>query len=74
MLLCDQKIFYVGITDNIERRIQQHNTGRNKTTRPYCSFTLVTTEIFYSRIEARQREKYFKSGEGREYIKRHLVK
>jgi len=61
---------YIGITDNLQRRINQHNKGYNRTTKPYKPFSLVFTENYPSRILAREREKYLKSGVGREYIKR----
>ncbi|OEK02883.1 endonuclease [Roseivirga sp. 4D4] len=61
---------YVGLTDNIERRLEQHNKGYNKTTKAYRPFKLFYQEQFETRIEARQREKYLKSGVGREYLKK----
>ena len=60
---------YVGLTDDTERRFNQHQAGRNKTTAPYRPFRLVFVESFISRIEARKREKFLKSGAGKEFIK-----
>ncbi len=60
---------YVGITDNIERRLHQHNTGKNKTTKPYSPFTIILLEEKESRIEARKREIFLKSGIGKEFLK-----
>ncbi|NQV76185.1 MAG: GIY-YIG nuclease family protein [Bacteroidetes bacterium] len=60
---------YVGLTDNIERRINEHNKGYNKTTKPYRPFQLIFTEQFSTRIEARAREKHLKSGIGKEFLK-----
>lgn len=60
---------YIGITDNIERRLSQHNSGRNKTTKPYRPFEVIYTETFNTRLEAREKEKYLKSGTGREFLK-----
>ena len=60
---------YVGLTDNIERRTDQHNKGYNKTTKPYLPFELIMVEEYSTRIEARKREKYLKSGVGREFLK-----
>ena len=60
---------YVGLTDNVERRLNQHNKGHNKTTKPYLPFELTLVEQYATRIEAREREKYFKSGIGREFLK-----
>ena len=63
---------YVGLTDNVERRFLQHNTGLNKTTKPYLPFKLIYTEEFPDRVSARKREKYLKSGVGKEFLKSKL--
>ncbi|MEK7065812.1 MAG: GIY-YIG nuclease family protein [Patescibacteria group bacterium] len=60
---------YVGISDNPERRVEQHNRGYNKTTRPYLPFVIILVDRFNTRKEAREREKYLKSGVGKEYLK-----
>ena len=60
---------YTGMTKDLDRRIKEHNKGRNKSTKPYAPWKLVYQEVFDSRIEARKREKYLKSGNGREYLK-----
>jgi putative endonuclease len=60
---------YVGISDNPERRIEQHNKGYNKTTRPYKPFIVILINNFSTRREARERERYLKSGFGKEYLK-----
>jgi putative endonuclease len=60
---------YVGISDNVERRLNQHNLGYNKTTKPYSPFKLICVENLPNRQEARKREKYYKDWEGRNKIK-----
>ena len=60
---------YVGLTKNMERRLDEHNKGRNITTRAYRPFVLLLVEKFETRLEARQREKYLKSGIGKEWIR-----
>lgn len=60
---------YIGITNNLERRIQEHNSGQNKSTKSRTPFRLIHQEKCASRIDARNREKYFKSGCGREFVK-----
>lgn len=60
---------YVGLTNDIERRINQHNTKQNTSTKFYAPFILIHTEKFDTRIEARNREKYLKSGVGKEFLK-----
>ena len=60
---------YVGLTNNIERRLSEHNTGKNKTTKPYSPFVIIYFEECSSRIEVRIKEKYFKSGIGKEKLR-----
>jgi putative endonuclease len=60
---------YVGLTDDVERRTSQHNAGYEKTTRPYRPFRLIFVESFPTRGLARQKEKYLKSGIGKEFLK-----
>ena len=60
---------YVGMTDNLTRRFKEHNDKKESTTRTYAPFKVIFTEEVSSRGEARKREKYFKSGVGREYLK-----
>ncbi len=60
---------YVGLTENLERRLDQHNSGQNKTTRAYAPFLLFHSESFATRSEARVREIYLKSGVGKEFLK-----
>jgi putative endonuclease len=61
--------WYKGITDNLERRLNQHNSGKNKSTKGKGPYEMVYFEECENRIEARVREKYFKSGIGREQLK-----
>ncbi|MEQ8628851.1 GIY-YIG nuclease family protein [Ekhidna sp.] len=60
---------YVGLTNNLERRLSEHNGGKNKTTRPYRPFVLIHSEKFNTRIDAREKEKYLKSGIGKDFLK-----
>ena len=60
---------YVGMTTNLERRIKEHNGGYNKSTKAYIPWKLIYKESCSTRIEARKREKYWKSGVGKEQLK-----
>jgi putative endonuclease len=57
------------MSSDIERRVNDHNNGYNRTTKPYKPFKLVLVEEFPTRALAREREKYLKSGIGKEYLK-----
>lgn len=60
---------YVGLTSSIEKRIDQHNKGQNRSTKAYKPFKLIYSETFNTREEARKREIYLKSGIGKEFLK-----
>jgi putative endonuclease len=60
---------YVGLTSNLARRLNQHNSGHNKTTRAYAPFRLIHSESFPSRPQAREREIQLKSGLGKEFLR-----
>ena len=59
---------YTGLTNNLERRLKEHNNKQNRTTKAFVPWELIYREEVETRIEARKREKYLKSGIGREYI------
>ncbi len=61
---------YVSITNSLKRRLDEHNRGLNRTTKPYTPFVLIFEETVASRPEAREREIYLKSGVGKEFLKR----
>ena len=63
------KTLYIGMTNNLKRRISQHNVGKVRSTKAKKPFKLIYQESFNSRIEAREREKYYKTGFGREQLK-----
>jgi len=57
------------MTNNIERRLKEHNGGKMKSTKAFIPWEIIYFEKFQNRIEARKREKYFKSAAGRRYLK-----
>ena len=65
----NRNYIYVGITDNIERRLAQHNKGYNRSTKPYIPFFVFYFETFDSRVEARKREKFLKNASGKRFLK-----
>ncbi len=60
---------YKGITDDLNRRVGEHNSDKSRSTKGKGPWALIYSEKCYDRAEARQREKYLKSGFGRELIK-----
>ncbi len=60
ILFCDQKTFYVGVTDNIERRLTQHKRRESFYTKKFSDIKLVYKEEYQKRIVAEKREKQIK--------------
>jgi len=60
---------YVWITDNISRRIGEHNNWHTKSTKYYRPFSILYIEEVWDRKEARIREKYWKSWIGKQKLK-----
>lgn len=65
---------YVGSTDNVERRLKEHNTGRSKATKHRGPLKLLFTEEFETHLEAARREKWWKSSTGRRKLKEYFEK
>jgi putative endonuclease len=59
-----KKYIYVGLTGNVKNRVNQHNSGKEKTTKPYIPYELIHEE---------KREKQLKTGIGKEWIKKNLI-
>ncbi|MBI5357374.1 GIY-YIG nuclease family protein [Candidatus Saccharibacteria bacterium] len=59
---------YVGQTKDIDKRIVAHNTNMSRYTKNKGPWKLVYSEDFETRSEAMKREKYFKTGKGRELL------
>ena len=60
---------YKGISKDPMKRWKEHNSGKTMSTKGYRPWKLVFSERLQSRMEARNREKYFKSGRGRAYLR-----
>ncbi len=71
--LVDGRI-YVGQTQDIEKRLKEHNSGSTTSTKGYIPWKLFFHEICENREHARIREKYWKSGIGKEKLKLFLHK
>ena len=66
---------YTGHTEDLGRRILEHNT-RNDKTKFSCvngPWELMFFETFNTRSDAMKREKFLKTGKGREYIREKIV-
>ena len=60
--------YYIGCTNNIDRRITEHNTGKSLYTKNKGPWKLMYTEQFDNLSNAMQREKQIKSWKKRSAI------
>ncbi len=66
--LIDKK-FYIGLTKDLQRRLLEHKFGKVHTTYRYSEVKLIYYESFLSEVDARRREKYFKTTKGKKTLK-----
>ena len=59
---------YVGITNNLERRVTEHRQGSTKGGQALGAFDVVMTEVHQDYKAARVREVFLKSGQGRKWL------
>lgn len=64
----DNKL-YVGVSNDLRRRLHEHNNGEVESTKLRRPFVLIYYEACLNKDKAIQREKYFKTGFGRGYLK-----
>jgi putative endonuclease len=59
---------YVGITNDLSRRVKEHRSKKTKGGQLVDDFLLLHTEDFRDYKTARSREKFLKSGQGRKWL------
>lgn len=60
MLLCDQKTFYIGISDDFKHRFLQHKNKLNISTKKFSDLEVVYAEKYSSKFDAAKREQQLK--------------
>ncbi|MBU0881784.1 MAG: GIY-YIG nuclease family protein [Candidatus Omnitrophica bacterium] len=60
---------YIGLASDVNVRIEEHNSGRVKSTKHYMPWALFHMEEYPTRLKARNREKRLKTSFGRKYLK-----
>ena len=66
-------LFYVGQTEDLLRRYQQHAGGQNRSTRRLRPHVVGHAEFFNTRAEAMRREKQLKTATGRAWIRATII-
>ena len=64
--------FYVGYTNDVSRRVEEHNKGKVPSTRQRVPMKLIYWEGCINQQDATDREKYLKTAWGKRYIKNRI--
>jgi len=70
------KSWYIGQTDDLRRRLEQHNSGiggRTTGRKERGSWKLMYAEAYCDKRDAIGREKFLKGGSGRKYLQKQLA-
>ena len=63
---------YVGSTNDLVRRVKEHNLGLSPSTKAYKPWKLIYYEASLNEQDAKRREKYIKTSQGGRLLKRRL--
>ena len=70
---CRDNKLYIGWTDDLKKRIEEHREGRVPSTKYRLPLKLIYFEACLSKEATIKREKYFKTGFGRRFLKNRLA-
>ncbi len=64
---------YTGVTEDLKRRIPDHNAGKSAHTAKYKPWNLLWYCAFPDKLQALEFERYLKSHSGRAFAKKRLL-
>ena len=64
---------YVGYTNNLNRRLKEHNAGSQTYSKRYAPWELITYTGFSKRETATKFEKHLKTPSGKAFLRKHLI-
>lgn len=59
---------YIGYTTNLEKRVSDHNANMSRYTKNKGPWDMIYSEAYQSKSEAIRRERFLKTGKGRELL------
>ncbi|HCE42331.1 MAG TPA: excinuclease ABC subunit C [Lentisphaeria bacterium] len=72
ILLENNGQLYTGFSADLKQRVKDHNAGKVESTRDRRPLRLVHYEAYVKESDARRREKYLKSTEGKRFLKQQI--
>ena len=66
------KKLYVGYSEDLRKRLKEHNSGAVFSTKPYRPWKIIYYEACLHQEDARRRERYLKTTQGQRLLKRRL--
>ena len=64
---------YVGVSNNVDRRLKEHNRGIVDATKNRLPFQLISFFAFENKGKAKDFERYLKSGSGRAFLSKRVL-
>lgn len=61
----NKNFVYTGITKDLKKRLQEHNFGKEKSTKHFIPYNLIFYEAYSNKNDAYRREQYFKTTKGK---------
>ncbi len=68
----DPERYYIGITADVMRRLEDHNSGKSVHTNKFKPWNLLIYVAFSDKSKAEKFEDYLKTGSGRAFCKKHF--
>jgi predicted GIY-YIG superfamily endonuclease len=68
-----KQFLYIGSTNHLQRRLDEHNSGLVQSTKAYRPLDMVAYVAVQSERLARELERYFKTGSGKAVLKKRIL-
>ena len=65
--------YYIGLSEDVQIRLQQHNQGLSKYTNSKKPWQLIWYSVFFTQDEAYKFEKYLKTASGKAFTNKHFL-
>ena len=64
---------YIGSTNDLDRRLTEHNDGLNQSTKAYRPYKIQAFVAVETEAKARELERYFRTGSGKAILKKRII-